>query len=124
MDGLSGLGNGTYTNTGSGFSDGMGSGMDYNGKRFIGGTSTPNTALGPRPSWWERTASWLTDRFRGRGAGITTTLPGATVSRVRTVEVGPVEPYDPMVGVRNDKGGLQDVNILAVPYMILEAGLT
>jgi len=49
MDGLSGLGNGTYTNTGSDFSDGMGSGMDYNGKRFIGGTSTPNTALRPRP---------------------------------------------------------------------------
>ena len=96
MDGLSGVGSGTYSNTGSGFSDGMGSGMDYNGKRFIGGASAPNTALGPGPSWWERAASWLTDRFSGRGAGITTTLSGATVSRVGTVEVGPVkeERYD------------------------------
>ncbi len=105
MDGLSGLGSGIYTNTGNGFSDGMGSGMDYNGKRFVGGASTPNTALGPRPSWWERAASWLTDRFRGRGAGITTTLPGATVSRVGTVEVGPVEPatpYDPMQDPKYD----------------------
>ncbi|UZT99829.1 hypothetical protein ODZ84_09800 [Chryseobacterium fluminis] len=97
MDGLSGLGSGTNTNTGSGFSDGMGSGMDYNEKRFVGGASTPNTALGPRPSWWERAASWLTDRFRGRGAGITTFLPGAKVSRTGTLTVGQVEAidYDP-----------------------------
>ncbi len=84
----------------------MGSGMDYNGGRFTSRASTPNTALGPRPSWWERTASWLTDRFRGRGAGITTTLPGATVSRVGTVEVGAValEGYDLSIITRSVAG--------------------
>ena len=65
----------------------------------------------------ERNTSWLTSLFRGsqKGAGITTTLPGATVSRVGTVEVGAValEGYDLSIITRSVAGALRGVGTVA-----------
>ena len=88
IDGMMSSGSGVHTITGNGFSNGLG----YDGRFTNNKASFAGSSADPGPSTWQSVKNFFRNIFSGnkKGADISTFAPGAIVTRIPPVQVGPL----------------------------------